>query len=92
MTEGFSWLHVDENGFNNQTVPEHTDVLVMGSSHMEGFNVGKNKNAVALLSQTLPDLSFYNIGISGHNIYRCVDNVEDALDYYQPSKYVVCDY
>ena len=91
MTEGFSWLHTDENGYNNQIVPENIDVLVLGSSHMEGFNVGKNKNAVALLNQNVQELSFYNIGISGHDIYRCVDNIESALDDYQPSKYVIIE-
>lgn len=91
MTEGFSWLHTDENGYNNQNVPENIDVLVMGSSHMEGFNVGENENAVALLNQNVPELSFYNIGISGHDIYRCIDNIASALDYYQPSKYVIIE-
>lgn len=91
MIEGFSWLHVDENGYNNQIIPETIDVLVMGSSHMEGFNVGKNENAVELLRKELTEWSFYNIGISGHDIYRCVDNVAYALDCYQPSKYVIIE-
>ena len=36
-------------------------------------------------------LSTYNIGMSGHTIYRCIDNLKDALAEYHPGSYVVIE-
>ena len=35
MKEGFAWIKTDKNGYNNATIPEEINILVMGSSHME---------------------------------------------------------
>ena len=90
MKEGFSWIRMDDNGYNNVVdYSEEPDILLMGSSHMEAAQVGKKQNVGFLLNQKLSDYSTYNIGISGHTIYRCVDNLENALEAHKPKRYVV---
>lgn len=94
MSEGWSWFRFDSEGFNNSfdiAPDERIDILLMGSSHMEAVNVSKNANAGYLLNEYLPDMRTYNIGISGHDIYRCAGNLESAVKYYDPSKYVVIE-
>lgn len=92
MTEGFAWFFMDEEGFNNHVVPkDKIDLLLMGSSHMEGCEVSQAENVGTLLNDSFTDLVTYNIGISGHTIYRCVDNLEDAIDTYHPQKYIVME-
>jgi len=90
MWEGFSWIRMDAYGYNNVAdYSEEPDILVMGSSHIEGAQVKKTENVGYVLNTLLPDYRTYNIGISGHTIYRCVDNLENALKTYHPQKYVV---
>lgn len=38
MTEGFSWLRMDANGFNNASahMENDIDILLMGGSHYGG--------------------------------------------------------
>ncbi len=91
MTEGYSFLIFDSNGYNNISIPQEIDVLVMGSSHMEAVNVDKNNNTVALMNNMYPDFTFYNIGISGHNIYHCANNIENAVNEYAPQKYLIIE-
>lgn len=92
MQEGFSWLHVNNEGFNNSfDYHGEVDILLMGSSHMEAMNVAADENTGYLLNQYLPDMATYNIGISGHTIYRCVDNVKIAVDYYNPEDYLIIE-
>lgn len=91
MTEGFAWFQMDQNGFNNvNKCVSTTDVLLMGSSHMEAVNVAKNKNVGALLNEALDD-NVYNIGVSGHQIYHCVNNIDNAIDTYQPTQWVIIE-
>lgn len=92
MKEGFSWLSMDENGFNNNHIAkDHIDILLMGSSHMEAVNIKQNQNVGYLLNDLIPQYYTYNIGISGHTIYRCVNNIESAIDNYKPSRYVIIE-
>lgn len=94
MVEGFSWLRMDADGFNNESKfsdLKEVDILIMGSSHMEAVNVGRTENAGALLKRLIPEYSVYNIGISGHTIYHCVNNLDSAVSYYNPTKYVVIE-
>lgn len=92
MTEGFAWMTMDENGFNN-AYPQKgdVDILLMGSSHMEAVNVQSNKNAGYLLNEYLPSLYTYNIGTSGHTIYVCANNLRAAVDTYEPQGYVIIE-
>ncbi len=96
-TEGFAKVSVDDNGYVN-TYPqksEKIDVLVMGSSHTEGFNVAEDENYVYLLNQKFAssdnDMYVYNIGTSGHTLERCLRNLESAVSEFAPEKYVVIE-
>ncbi len=89
--EGFSMFRFDENGFNNVQLYNEIDILLMGSSFMEGVHIKKNQNIGYLLNKYVNKYKTYNIGISGHTIYRNVDNLESALEYYKPSKYVIIE-
>lgn len=92
MVEGFSFMRMDEDGLNNAesfSDNKDVDILLMGSSQMEGVNVGRYENAGYMLNELVPDKRTYNIGISGHQLYNCVNNLPYALGYYDPSEYVV---
>lgn len=91
MKEGFSYVKMDANGFNNADIPDDIDILLMGSSHMEAYQVHQNENCASLLNEYLPGFITYNIGISGHTIYRIVDNIDSALKNHCPSKYVLIE-
>ena len=93
MSEGFAWMRFDEYGFNNpdSAYSNSIDVLLMGSSHLEGVHVAKNHSIAAELRSRITDLSVYNIGISGHTIYRCAQNLDAAVKEYRPQKYVIIE-
>ncbi len=91
MKEGFSFIKMDENGFNNTEYHDDIDILLMGSSHMEAYQVNQNQNCGFLLNDLMPEYRTYNIGVSGHTIYRIVDNIDSALKEYTPSKYVLIE-
>ncbi len=88
--EGYAWNRFDEHGFNNDKVLTDIDILVIGSSHMEAVNVAQSKNVCGLLNEMTDD-STYNIGVSGHNIYTCVKNIDNAVNCYQPKKFVIIE-
>lgn len=97
LSEGFSWLQMDENGFNNtrenleRMKSQGLDILLMGSSHMEALQVNRDENTGYLLNKSLSDKTTYNIGVSGHDIYRVVDNVANAVDVYEPREYLLME-
>lgn len=96
MEEGFAWINMDENGFNNayERVAggvNEIDILLMGSSHMEAVNVPDDKNTGYYLNELIEDSYTYNIGISGHTIYNCFNNLEDAVNFYHPRKWVIVE-
>lgn len=96
-TEGFSWGKTDANGFNNLSADKgiEPEVLVMGTSHTEAFNVYQEESYVyrfdELMKQTDADMDAYNIGISGHRITTCMNNFEEAVKEFRPSEYVVME-
>ena len=96
-TEGFAWGRTDENGFNNLTTENSIspEILIMGSSHTEAFNVAQNENYAYLLGELLSKsgikLSTYNIGVSGHHITTCLNNFESAVNEFKPSEYVIME-
>lgn len=92
MTEGFAWLKMDEDGFNNAfPAQKKVDILLMGSSHMEAVNVSDTQNTGYLLNELLPEFYTYNIGTSGHTIYACANNLSAAMEYYRPQGYIVIE-
>lgn len=91
MTEGIAWGYTDKNGFYNETdTDKNMDLLVMGSSQMEGTNVFPTQNTAWLLGE-FTDKSTYNIGTSGHDFLVCVKNLEAALTEMQPTEYVIIE-
>ena len=58
VLEGFAFLRMDNNGFNNaKVIPnQETDVLLMGSSHVEAVQVGADENMGSQLNRLLPEL------------------------------------
>lgn len=95
--EGIAWATIDENGYNNASVPgeDGVFVLMMGSSHTEGLNVMQHETVPSLLQQYLRDAGMdgfvYNIGISAHNLARNAANFERAMNRFEPSGYVVLE-
>ena len=96
-TEGFSWGRTDANGFNNMSADNaiSPEILIMGTSHTEAFNVAQNENYSYLLGEYAGlngiDMKVYNIGISGHRIDTVLNNFENALKEFKPQKYVVIE-
>lgn len=93
MTEGVSYGKFDYNGFNNKTVIKNPDIIILGSSHMEATEVMQNENTAFLLSQKFNGHhSVYNMGISGHDIYKVCHYLKKSIDIYKKSvKYVVIE-
>lgn len=96
-TEGFSFQFTDENGYVNSypNQGDQVDILVMGSSHSEGFNVNYNENYTYVLNELLQerkhDLYAYSVATSGHDFERNLRNLESAIKRFQPQKYVVIE-
>lgn len=91
IEEGGSVFKTDSNGFNNDVVNYDADVIFMGSSHVEGMQVSREKNMSYILDQLLPDSNVYNIGTSGHTIYSCVANLDDLFKMFKNVKYVIIE-
>ena len=93
-TEGFAWGKTNNEGYLNPidyTESTQIDILVMGSSHMEAYNVQQNQSTAGLLGSLMPDKTVYNIGTSGHNFLICADNLADAINKYEPQEYVIIE-
>lgn len=94
-TEGFAFGRTNNDGFNNlrdYRPGEPVDILLMGSSHMEGMNVQPGENTAAVLNRLFAGEKYtYNIGTSGHTLSYCLSNLDAALDTYAPLGYVVIE-
>lgn len=93
-TEGFAFGMTNNEGLLNAedfTENSKIDILLMGSSHMEAYNVQQKNSVAGVLNDTLGDKNVYNIGVSGHNFLTCCANFESALDFYSPSDYVIIE-
>ena len=89
LDEGFAYVQMDELGYNNSKVLTSIDYLIMGSSNVEAVNVETNDNFVSLLNNEFQNINFYNIGISGHQIYNCVNNLESAIETFSPKQAII---
>lgn len=92
-TEGVAWGTTNNDGFNNikdYTENTNIDILLMGSSHTEGFNVGNNATIASIMNKSIP-LMTYSIGISEHTLLQCIKNLDNALTKYKPKQYVVIE-
>ena len=92
MQEGFSFTKFDKYGFNNDYTEtnENIDILIMGSSHMEAYNVASNKKLGYYLKSFLKGFKTYNIGMSSHNLVVCLRNLLTSYLFYKP-KYIVIE-
>lgn len=93
-TEGFALGKTNNDGFNNKDdyTGQQVDVLFMGSSHGEAFNVSQDKNCVSILNDKFDGTMFvYNIATSGHTICNIVSDLNDAISTYHPTKYVIIE-
>ena len=95
MTEGFGYGKMNNEGFNNIQDYEHNqpiDILLMGSSHMEGLNVPQKRTVAAVLNTLFNKSKYvYNIGLSGHEFPYIVNNIETAVRFYAPKEYVIIE-
>ena len=92
-TEGFGWGWTNNEGYVNTDNFTHgmdIDILVMGSSHMEAFQIMQENSAACLLNSQY-GLKVYNVGVSGHRFALCASNLKAAVDKYRPSKFVVIE-
>ena len=81
LKEGFSFGRYDAKGFNNYSVVTNPDVIVLGSSHIQGSNIMQGENLCSILSSKLNgEFSVYNMGVSGHNIYKVCHYLPQNLD------------
>lgn len=93
LTEGVSFGVTDADGFINKDVVENPDILFLGSSHTESMNVLQNENMCALLNDKFDGkYSAYNMGISGHTIYKVVQYLNITLNIYPKApKYTIIE-
>lgn len=92
MTEGIGYGRMNNEGFNNlrDFNEQNIDMLLMGSSQMEGTNVPQTRTSVALLNDFFNENKFvYNIGVSGHDFIHIAGNLEAAVRRYKPRDYVI---
>ena len=83
MNEGVSWGRLDSQGFNNPAVIEDPEILILGSSHMEGTYLFQDQLLGSQLQALLgPEARIYNMGISGGNFGKCVQYLEKTLEIY----------
>lgn len=93
LTEGISYGVTDANGFINQSVVDNPDILMLGSSHLQTMNVMPNENMCALLNEKLDGkYTAYNMGISGHTLYKVVQYLKRSLSIYpKVPQYVIIE-
>ena len=93
-TEGFALGRTDSDGFNNIKSPDgrRIDILFMGSSHGEAYNVSQKNSCVSVMNELYGGKYYtYNIAVSGHTLAQLCSNLKAALEQYRPSKYVVLE-
>lgn len=93
-TEGFSWGRTNNEGYHNAGDYRdgvRVDILLMGSSHMEGGNVAAEESTASSLAALLPGEVVYNLGTSGHRFPICAANLEKAAEKYRPARFVLIE-
>ena len=93
LTEGISVGHYDAQGFNNKSVVENPDILVLGSSHMEGTNIFPSEAAPYLLGKYLKGTySVYNKGVAGHDFFKIAQYLPINIELYKKNpKFIVLE-
>ena len=93
LTEGISYGITDADGFINPEVIENPDILFLGSSHLQAMSVMPGENMCSLLNEQFSgEYRAYNMGISGHTIYKVVQYLDASLRVYQKApKYIIIE-
>ena len=89
MDEGISFGKTDSLGYINKNTYDDVDILIMGSSHVQGLPVSNNDNVSTILDEKLPNKNVYSIATSGHNFKVCISNLEAALEKYKPEIVII---
>lgn len=90
MNEGFAWINMDQNGYNNLSCFDVIDILILGSSHMEAVQIRTEDNTASRLNDLIP-YNTYIIGISSHSLTHCVNNLKAAIEVFEPREYVIIE-
>ena len=91
-TEGISFGKLDSDGFNNKSVIEQPDILLVGSSHIEAKNVMPKRSFLSVLQNEIGEkYSVYNVGMSGHNFVKSCQYLPDNLKLYKNLKYIIIE-
>ena len=69
---------VDLNGFRNAAVPEVVDIVTIGDSHTQGFNVTSQQSWPGQLALQL-NQNVYNMGVGGYGPLQYKTLVSNAL-------------
>lgn len=94
MSEGVSFGKMDGNGFNNLEMIDNPDIILLGSSHIESKNVNQNENTSYYLAESFDNkYTVYNMGMSGHTIYKVCYYLPETLSLFQDHapKYVIIE-
>ena len=87
-TEGFAMGRTNSDGFPellDYAPGDRIDVLVLGSSHLEGYSVPPEDNAAAVLGRLFGgEKTAYSIAMAGHTFPYCAKHLEKALKVYAP--------
>lgn len=88
--EGIAKGKYDSNGFNNLNVINNPDIIIVGSSHMEAKNVQQDENVCFELNEMFAGkYKVYNMGISGHHIYKVCQYIPASLERFEETPKVV---
>ena len=91
-TEGIAWGFTNNDGFNNELDigQKDIDILLMGSSQEEAYNVKTSQNTASQLNRLFGGkLYTYSIAQSSSTLPYLVRNLDSAINVYKPKKYVL---
>ena len=88
--EGAGVHTIDANGYNNPAGEGPIRVLMLGSSHTEGFNVPAGQDVSSRLGDML-GARVYNLGMSSHTLPHNAANLERALTRFAPTDWVMLE-
>lgn len=92
--EGFGWGRANNEGFFESADYQGdmpVDVLIMGGSYVEGYQVPQSETMTEILGDLMPDKTVYSVGMTNHIFLTCCDNLEAALNYYKPAEAVAIE-
>ncbi|MBO4918739.1 MAG: hypothetical protein J5365_01135 [Erysipelotrichaceae bacterium] len=90
MNEGIGYGRTNNEGYmeTDDYHGEKADVLIMGSSHLQGLSIPQERNMSSLLQDLLKE-NVYSLAMAGHNLKVCVSNLNEALEKYRPDVVVL---